>query len=179
MKKVVLLFLFCLFIVHDKAGAESTNQTITGTIGVTLSIELLDENNNEVSSSLGFGSLVFDGVTDNVIQSSVQVSTNSSSGLRLFVRGNNNLMFKDNNLDNSYQSGEITIPNPLRVEGSASGVFNLNISEREITTTNVEIGRSNEVTNAVTVPLSYKVIIPSNQEAGVYKMLVTLSVSNS
>ena len=179
MKKVALLFLFCVLIVHDKANADSANQTITGTIGVTLSIELLDEDNNPVSSDLGFGSLVFDGITENILQSSVQVSTNSSSGLSLFVRGNHNLMFKDSNLNNTYQSGETTIPNPLRVEATTSGVFNINVSEREITTTIVEIGRSNEITNAVTVPLSYKIIIPSNQEAGVYKMLVTLSVSNS
>ena len=179
MKKIALLFLLCIFTNQDKAVAESTNQTITGTIGVNLSIDLLDADNNPVSNSLGFGNLVFDGVTENTIQSFVQVSTNSSSGLRLFVRGNHNYMFKDNNLDNIFQTGEITIPNPLRVEGTTAGVFNINISEREITTTNVEIGRSNEITNAVTIPLSYRIIIPSNQEAGVYKMLVTLSVSNS
>lgn len=179
MKKVVGLVLICVIFTQLRAEAESANQTITGTVGVTLSIELLDEDNNPVSNSLGFGSLVFDGTTENQIQSSAQVSTNSSSGLRLFIRGNHNLMFKDNNLDNVYQSEEITIPNPLRVEATEVGVFNINISEREITTTNVEIGRSSEITNAVTVPLSYKIIIPSNQEAGVYKMLVTLSVSNS
>ena len=54
-----------------------------------------------------------------------------------------------------------------------------NISERDITTTNSELGRSNNVTTNVNVPLTYKVVIPENQIAGVYKMLVTLSVANN
>ena len=32
-------------------------------------------------------------------------------------------MFKDDDLDNTYDSGEETIPNRLRVEASSSGVF--------------------------------------------------------
>ena len=71
MKKIALLFLLCIFTNQDKAVAESTNQTITGTIGVNLSIDLLDADNNPVSNSLGFGNLVFDGVTENTIQSFV------------------------------------------------------------------------------------------------------------
>ena len=86
-------------------------------------------------------------------------------------------MFKDDDLDNTYDSGERTIPNRLS-EASASGVFSQNLIERNITTTNSELGRSNNVTSDVNV-LTYKIVIPENQITGVYKMLVTLSVSNN
>ena len=59
----------------------TANQTITGTIGVVLSIELTDEDGNVVSENLGFGDLTFDGSTNNTLQTTVRVSTNSDSGL--------------------------------------------------------------------------------------------------
>lgn len=180
MKKLVVVFLFLLVATTStRSLADSTNQTITGTIGVVLSIELTDEDGNVVSQNLGFGDLTFDGSTNNTLQTTVRVSTNSDLGLRLFIRGNHDYMFKDDDLDNSYDSGERTIPNRLRVEASSSGVFSQNIVERNITTTNSELGRSNNVTSNVNVPLTYKIVIPENQIAGVYKMLVTLSVSNN
>jgi hypothetical protein len=178
--KYFLIIVLTLSLSLYKAEAvETTNQTITGTIGVVLSLELRDAENNVVSNNLGFGDLVFDGTTNNTLQTSVRVSTNSGSGLRLLIRGNHGYMFKDDDLDNSHDSGEEVIPNRLRVEASSSGVFSQNISERDITTTNAEIGRSTEVTTDVNVPLTYKVVIPENQIAGVYKMLVTLSVANN
>jgi len=182
MNKYVTLFLLVFvtsYTFQISSFAESTNQTITGTIGVVLSIELSDENGDVVSENLGFGDLTFDGSTNNTLQTTVRVSTNSDSGLRLFIRGNHDYMFKDDDLDNTYDSGERTIPNRLRVEASASGVFSQNLIERNITTTNSELGRSNNVTSDVNVPLTYKIVIPENQIAGVYKMLVTLSVSNN
>lgn len=180
MKNILTLVLFFLILIFSQTSlADSTNQTITGTIGVVLSIELTDEDGNVVSEDLGFGDLTFDGSTNNTLQTTVRVSTNSDSGLRLFIRGNHDYMFKDDDLDNTYDSGERTIPNRLRVEASSSGVFSQNIVERNITTTNSELGRSNNVTSDVNVPLTYKIVIPENQIAGVYKMLVTLSVSNN
>ena len=180
MKNTFILVLFFLVLIFSQTSlANSTNQTITGTIGVVLSIELTDEDGNVVSENLGFGDLTFDGSTNNTLQTTVRVSTNSDSGLRLFIRGNHDYMFKDDDLDNTYDSGERTIPNRLRVEASSSGVFSQNIVERNITTTNSELGRSNNVTSDVNVPLTYKIVIPENQIAGVYKMLVTLSVSNN
>ena len=178
-KFLALVLLTVSLGVYRAEAVETTNQTITGTIGVVLSLELRDAENNIVSNNLGFGDLVFDGTTNNTLQTTVRVSTNSGSGLRLLIRGNHGYMFKDDDLDNNYDSGEETIPNRLRVEASSSGVFTQNISERDITTTNAEIGRSTEVTTNVNVPLTYKVVIPENQIAGVYKMLVTLSVANN
>ena len=181
MKKLIGLLVFLVFLLTSSSVsyANSTSQTITGTIGVVLSIELTDEDGNVVSENLGFGDLTFDGSTNNTLQTTVRVSTNSDSGLRLFIRGNHDYMFKDDDLDNTFDSGERTIPNRLRVEATSSGVFSQNIVERNITTTNSELGRSNDVTADVNVPLTYKIVIPQNQIAGVYKMLVTLSVSNN
>ena len=88
-------------------------------------------------------------------------------------------MFKDDDLDNTLRLRRENYSKQVRVEASASGVFSQNLIERNITTTNSELGRSNNVTSDVNVPLTYKIVIPENQIAGVYKMLVTLSVSNN
>jgi hypothetical protein len=62
MNKYVTLFLLVFvtsYSIQVSSFANSTNQTITGTIGVVLSIELTDEDGNVVSENLGFGDLTF------------------------------------------------------------------------------------------------------------------------
>ena len=158
-------------------NAASSEQVVEGNVGITLSMEIVQQE-GEVNTDAVFSSLVNDGSTDNTVNASVRVSTNSSDGLNLNVVGNHTRMFRDTNLNNTYDDGEVTMLNPLKVVATPTGRFTLNISEVNVENTSVRIGSTTGSVNNLEVPITWKIVVDPVQEAGNYIMVVTFNVAN-
>ena len=159
-------------------SAVSSEQVVEGNVGVTLSMELVQQP-GDTDTDVVFTNLVSDGSSENTINSSVRVSTNASGGLTLTATGNHTNMFRDDNLNSSYDSGEVTMFYALRIIATSTGRFSLNISEQDLGTSAVTIGSTTGSVNDLEVPITYKVIVNPIQEAGNYIMVVTFNVANS
>ena len=176
----LFIVVFLIFVVIPSTGetSVSSEQLVEGSVGVTLSMELVEQP-GDVDTDIVFANLISDGSSENTINSSVRVSTNSASGLTLTAVGNHTNMFKDANLNSSYDTGEVNMLYALRLIATPTGNFTQNILERDIGTSSIIIGSTTGSANNLEVPITYKMIVHPNQEAGNYIMVVTFNVANS
>ena len=98
--------------------------------------------------------------------------------MNLNVVGNHTRMFRDTNLNNTYDDGEVTMLYPLKVVATPTGRFTLNISEVNVENTSVRIGSTTGSVNNLEVPITWKIVVDPVQEAGNYIMVVTFNVAN-
>lgn len=172
------LFSLALILIPTSSLSVSSEQVVEGSVGVTLSMEIVQPPGQSDTDAV-FSSLTSDGSSDNNTNSSVRVSTNSSGGLTLTATGNHSNMFRDDNLNSSYDSGEVTMAYALRIVATPTGRFTLNISEQNLGTAAVTIGSTTGSVDDLEVPVTYKIVVPPAQEAGNYIMVVTFNVANN
>ena len=173
-----LLSLALLLVPTSSISAVSSEQVVEGSVGVTLSMEIVQPP-GQSDTDAAFSSLTSDGSSDNNASSSVRVSTNSSGGLTLTATGNHSNMFRDDNLNSSYDSGEVTMAYALRIVATPTGRFTLNIAEQNLGTSAVTVGSTTGSVDDLEVPVTYKIVVPPAQEAGNYIMVVTFNVANN